>query len=238
MPIRYAAETLTRIRQNLGSDLVVSGSYVTVGGGDEVELRVDIRLQNSETGETIAVITETGRSAALFDLVSRAGAEVRERLGVEPSAFAMASVRASLPASPEAARLYTEGLVQLRKLDALGARELLERAIEADPDFPLAHSALAAAWTALGYDNRAREAAERALALSSNLPRGERLEVEAVYREMTSAWAEAIELWQSLSTFFPDDVEHVLRLANAQVRSGVPRDALTTIENFRARFPT
>jgi tetratricopeptide (TPR) repeat protein/TolB-like protein len=233
----YAAETLTRIRQNLGSDLVVSGSYVTVGGGDEVELRVDIRLQDSATGETVAVITETGRSAALFDLVSHAGTELRERLGVEPSSFAMASVRASLPASPDAARVYTEGLFRLRNLDALGARELLERAIEADPDFPLAHSALAAAWTALGYDNRAREAAERALALASNLPRAERLEVEAVYREMTNAWAEAIALRQSLSTFFPDDVEHVLRLANAQVRSGAPRDALDTIENFRARFP-
>jgi len=234
----YAAETLLRIRQNLGSDLVVLGSYVAVGDGDEVELRVDIRLQDSATGETRAVVSETGRSAELFDLVSRAGSELRERLGVAPSSSALASVRASLPASPEAARSYTEGLVELRKLNALGARDLLARAIEVEPDFPLAHSALAATWTALGYDNRARESAERALALSSNLPRAERLEVEATYREMTSAWTEAIALRQSLSTFFPDDVEHVLRLGNAQVRSGAPRDALTTIENFRARFPT
>src|SRR6187551_264327 len=43
----YGGETLARIRENLGSDLVVSGSYVTVGGGDETELRVDIRLQDA-----------------------------------------------------------------------------------------------------------------------------------------------------------------------------------------------
>ena len=46
----YASETLTRIRQNLGADLVVSGSYVTVGDGEESSLRVDIRLQDSREG--------------------------------------------------------------------------------------------------------------------------------------------------------------------------------------------
>ena len=34
----YASETLTRIRQNLGADFVVTGSYVTVGAGDGVHL--------------------------------------------------------------------------------------------------------------------------------------------------------------------------------------------------------
>ena len=233
----YGGQTLARIRDNLGSDLVVSGSYVTVGGGDETELRVDIRLQDARAGETVAVITETGRSAALFELVARAGSQLRQRIGVDPDPTAAASVRASLPASSTAARLYTEGLTRLRRLDALGARELLEQAVEAEPEFALAHSALAASWAALGYDNRAREAAERALALSTNLPRAERLQVEAVAREMAREWTEAVAIWETLAAFFPDDVEHALRLANAQVTSGAPRDALATIESFRARFP-
>jgi eukaryotic-like serine/threonine-protein kinase len=233
----YGGETLARIRENLGSDLVVSGSYVTVGGGDETELRVDIRLQDARAGETVAVITETGRSAALFELVTRAGGQLRQRIGVDSNPAAVASVRASLPASPAAARLYTEGLTRLRRLDALGARELLEQAIEAEPEFALAHSALAASWAALGYDNRARETAERAVALSMDLPRAERLEVEGVYREMARQWTEAVAIWETLVAFFPDDVEHALRCANAQVAAGAPRDALMTIESFRARFP-
>ena len=231
----YAAETLARIRDSLGSDLVVSGSYVTVGGENDAEMRVDVRLQDSRAGETIAVITETGRTATLFELVSRVGAALRSRIGVQSAATATA--RTSLPSSPEAARLYSEGLTRLRQLDALGARELLERAIEADAEFPLAHSALAATWASLGYDNRALAAAERALALSGELPRAERLQVDATYREMARAWSEAIAIWQTLVTFFPDDIEHVLRLADAQQRSGAPRDAVATIEAFRARFP-
>jgi hypothetical protein len=40
----YAPETLARIRGNLGTDLVVVGSYVMVGSGDAATLRLDIRL--------------------------------------------------------------------------------------------------------------------------------------------------------------------------------------------------
>ena len=90
---------------------------------------------------------------------------------------------------------------------------------------------------ALGYDSRAKDAAARAFELSANLPRADRLLVEGTYREMSSAWKEAIAIWQTLATFFPDDVEHALRLANAQISSGAAKDGLATIEGFRKRFP-
>jgi tetratricopeptide (TPR) repeat protein/tRNA A-37 threonylcarbamoyl transferase component Bud32 len=231
----YAPDTLSRIRQNLGADIVVSGSYVTVGDDEDSTVRVDIRLQDSRDGDSLSLVSETGRAADLLDLVSRAGSRLRERLGL-PSDDA--SARASQPGSPEAARLYAQGLTQLRRFDALGARTLLERAIQADPRFPLAYSALANTWSALGYDSRAKDAAARAFELSANLPRADRLLVEGTYREMSNAWKDAIAIWQTLATFFPDDVEHALRLANAQISSGAAKDGLATLEHFRARFPT
>jgi|RhiMethySRZTD1v2_1073278.scaffolds.fasta_scaffold00056_78 eukaryotic-like serine/threonine-protein kinase len=230
----YASETLTRIRQNLGADLVVTGSYVTVGAGDDSTLRVDIRLQDSREGETLSLVSEMGRVTELLDLVSRAGMRLREKLGVQAQDT---SVRASQPGSPEVARLYAEGLIRLRRYDALGARAVFEHAIKADPRFPLAHSALANTWSQLGYDSRAKDAAARAFELSANLPRADRLLVEGTYREMSSAWKEAIAIWQTMATFFPDDVEHTLRLANAQISSGAAKDGLATIETFRKRFP-
>jgi len=231
----YASETLTRIRQNLGADLVVTGSYVTVGTGDASTLRVDIRLQDSREGETLSLVSEMGAIGELLDLVARAGMRLRDKLGVQ---VAEAAVRVSQPASPNAARLYAEGLIRLRRFDALGARSIFEQAIKADPRFPLAYSALANTWSQLGYDSRAKDAAARAFELSANLPRADRLLVEGTYREMSSAWKEAIAIWQTLSTFFPDDVEHALRLANAQISSGAAKDGLATIEGFRKRFPS
>jgi eukaryotic-like serine/threonine-protein kinase len=232
----YAAETLARIRENLGTDLVVFGSYVTVGDGNNSTLRVDIRLQDSREGKTVSVVSETSKSADVLDLVSRAGSRLRERLGGDVAPDVLASARRSQPTSPEVARLYAEGLMRLRRFDALGARPLLERAIQADPQFPLAHSALASAWSVLGYDNRAREAAARAFELAADLPRVERLQVEGTFREMSSDWKEAIAIWQALSTLFPDDVEHTLRLANAQIESGAAKDGLATVETFKRRF--
>jgi tetratricopeptide (TPR) repeat protein/tRNA A-37 threonylcarbamoyl transferase component Bud32 len=230
----YAAETLARIRRNLGADLVVTGSYVTVGAGEDSTLRVDIRLQDSQKGETLSLVSEMGRVKELLDLVSRAGTQLRDKLGIQAGDT---SVRASQPGSPEAARLYAEGLIHLRQFDALGARALFEQAITADPRFPLAHSALANTWSQLGYDSRAKDSAARAFELSASLPRADRLLVEGIYREMSSAWKEAIAIWQTMATFFPDDVEHALRLANAQISSGAAKDGLATIETFRQRFP-
>ena len=233
----YAPETLARIRRNLGTDLVIVGSYVVVGSGDAATLRLDIRLQDSREGGDVAVVSETGPSSELLGVVSRAGSRLRERLGVDAVPAALASARASQPRSQEALRLYAEGLQRLRRFDALGARTLLERASETDPDFPLAYAALATAWSSLGYDERAREAAGRAFEHANGLPRAERLQVEGTLREMSNQWKEAIAIWQTLATFFSDDIEYALRLANAQITSGSPKDGLAAIEDFRRRFP-
>ena len=233
----YNAETLDRIRRNIGADLVVSGSYVTVGEGDAATLRVDIRIQDAQKGQTLALVSETGKSSELLAVVSRAGGQLRERLGIAAVPDAMASLRASQPSSSDAARFYAEGLMRLRRFDALGARTLLEQAIQADPKFPLAHSALATTWSALGNDSKAKEAATHAFKLGSNLPRADKLQVEGTFHEMSSEWKEAIGIWQTLSTFFPDDVEYALRLANAQIASGAAKDGLTSIESFIKRFP-
>ena len=45
--------------------------------------------------------------------------------------------------------------------DAVGARDLLIKAVSADPSNAMAHAALAAAWSALGYDTKARDEAKR-----------------------------------------------------------------------------
>src|SRR5688572_22531597 len=233
----YGLESLRRIQSNLGTDLIVYGSYATIGQAPNESIRFDIRLQNAREQESMVLVSETGRTDELFALVSRAGQRLRERLAVAPTAAEVESMRASQPASAESARLYAEGVDRLRRFDAQAARTLLEQAIAKDPAFPLAHAALGSAWAALGSDLRASEAARRAFELSGKLSREDRLAVEGTYRELANAWPDAIRIFQTLSTFFPDDVEYALRLANAQISSGAPKDAIATIEQFRRQFP-
>jgi len=230
----YSKETLARIRTNLGADLVVLGSYMALGKESGGQIRLDLRLQDALAGETIAATAETGTEAKLFDLVSQTGAHLRERLGAgEVSPGEAKVVKASLPSSPEAARLYAEGLAKLRLFDALAARGLLEKAVLAEPQHALAHSTLAAAWSALGYDAKATEEAKKAFDLSANLPREDRLWVEGRYWETAKQWEKAVEIYKTLWIFSPDNLDYGLRLAEAQISARKTKDALATIQDLR-----
>ncbi len=232
-----AAESLSKIRDRSGADDVVVGSYLFLGSPSDGQIRLDVRVQDTRTGETVATITQMGDEPRLFDLVSRVGGTLREGLG-EPrlSEEQSAAVRATLPLDPAAARLYAQGLEKLRSYDATTARDLLTKAVEAEPSSPLAHAALAQAWSQLGYDQRAVEEAQRAFDLSSGLPREQRLPIEARLAQAQRRWDEAATLYQTLWKSFPDELEYGLRVAQTQVAGGHARDSLATVDSLR-RLP-
>ncbi|MGH9390102.1 MAG: protein kinase domain-containing protein, partial [Vicinamibacteria bacterium] len=230
----FGAETLARIRANLGCDLVVLGSYLALGVSGGGKIRLDLRLQDAQMGETVASVSDAGKEEDLLDLVSRTGARLRERLGVgELSPEAAASVGTSLPSNPEAARLYSEALVRLQQFDAKTARDLLEKAVAIEPEHALAQTTLAQAWSLLGFDERANAAAQKAFELSGSLSREMRLLVEARLRETSKEWDQAVEIYRTLFQFFPDNLDYGLRLAEAQTSAGKGNEALTTLEGLR-----
>jgi eukaryotic-like serine/threonine-protein kinase len=230
--------TLARLHKDLASDWIVLGSYTALVGQPDTRIRLDVRLQDTSAGETIADVAVVGSEADLFDLVSQAGSALREKLGVEAvSPVEAVSVRAALPSNREAARLYAEGLARLRVFDALAARDLLQEAITADPKYTLAHSALAEAWSRLGYDKRAREEARQAYELAANLSREERLVVEGRYREIDHEYEKAVEIYRTLFVLFPDNLDYGLRLAAVQVLDSKGPAALATLDSLRKLMP-
>lgn len=227
----YGKETLSRIRQNLGTDTVVLGAYVPLGGG---RIRLDLRLQDAVAGQTRAALSEEGSESRLDDLVDRTGEVLRKNLGASAVSPADAeTVRASLPSNSEASRFYSEGLEKLRVFNALEARSLLQKAVAADPNAALSHSALAAAWSRLGYDEKAREEAKKAFDLSGKLGREERLVVEGQYRVTMREWDKAIEIYRTLFSFSPDNLDYGLNLADALVKASKGKAALETVSGLR-----
>ena len=121
----YSAQTLARLRKNLGVDYVVTGSYLEVGPEGASQLRLDARLQDARNGEIVASLPETGTESKLIMLLSQTGADLRTKLGIGDIAGSeVTKVAATIPNDPTAARLYSEGLAQLRQLDPGGARDL------------------------------------------------------------------------------------------------------------------
>jgi eukaryotic-like serine/threonine-protein kinase len=226
--------SLAQIGKNLGTELVVMGSYASLGEKSGGQVRLDLRLISTQTGDTIYAVSETGTEAHLFELISRAGEHLRAKLGIQAvTSEQAAEVAGALPSNHDAARLYSQGLGKLRVFDTLAARQLFEKAIGLEPNYALAHSALATAWAELGYDENASTEAKMAFNLSSPLPRAERLLVEGLYHEMSKNWEKAIEIYRALVEFFPDSLDYGLALADAQVNAGRGRDAEETIEALR-----
>jgi DNA-binding winged helix-turn-helix (wHTH) protein/tetratricopeptide (TPR) repeat protein len=234
----YVPATLLRIQKNLAADYVVAGSYLVTQDNPAARLRLDLRLQNTSSGVTMASLSEDGAEGDLSDLVSRAGTALRARLGVGAVTTEQSQrVRAALPSNAEVAELYGKGLAKLRAYDVQGARDLLERAVATDPRYALAHSALAEAWSRLGYGELAKGEAKKALDLSGGLSREDRLSIEARYRETASEWDKAVEKYRTLAAFYPDNVDYGLRLAAADVKAGKGQDALAAIAALRKLGP-
>ena len=227
----YGPSTLQKIQQNLGADLIVQGSYLASPGEG---LRVDWQLQETGAGGTIAAASEIGSEAHVADLVSRAGASLRAKLDIATiSPAELDKARAVLPSNPQAAQLYSEALAKSRAFDTLGARALLVKAIKEDPNHALSHSLLAESLFSLGYDTQASAEAKNAFDLSSTLPRESQLLIEGRYHELSNDFPAAIETYRSLWKFFPDDLDYGLRLAAAQTKVSLTKDALLTITELR-----
>ncbi len=227
-----AADTLHSIRRNLGTDLVLVGSYLALDDEGKT-LRLQPRLQPTDDGETI-LVTATGSESELFELVSRAALGLRKGLGLGGiSSQEKAAVQATLSANQEANRLYFEGLEKLRGFDVPAARDSLRQAVEAEPSFALAHAALSEAWRALGFDREALASAKSAYEQAEGLPREQVLSIQGRFYEADSRWQEAIDTFRTLSDIAPDNVDYGLRLAEVQTSAGRGRHALITIEELR-----
>jgi DNA-binding winged helix-turn-helix (wHTH) protein/tetratricopeptide (TPR) repeat protein len=228
-----AKATLERLRINPGADVVVLGSYTPLSGSGEKRIRLDVRVQDTVRGETISEQSFTGSEGNLFELATQAGEALRQSLGIgAASTQASLQARAALPSNQEAVRFYSQGQERLWGFDYGLARDLLTKAVAADPGYPLARAALADAWSHLGYASKARAEIERARALSEHLGPEDRLLIDGQYYATIQDRTRAIDAYRQLFTQFPDNLDYGLRLANEQ-RWVNPTDALYTLDTLR-----
>jgi len=234
-----AKGTLEKLRVNPGADVVILGSYTTVRGKGRRRIRLDLRAQDTKAGETIAEESVIGSEENLFELAAQAGARMRQSLGVQnTSAENTAEARATLPSNQRALQFYAEGRAKLWQYEIPMALALLQEAVAADPNYPLAHSALSEAWWHQGYRAKARSEAQRAMELSKNLPEAERLLVEGQYRRAISDWPKAVETYRALYNLFPDRVDYGLLLASAESHTSMDASAQTLAQLRRLPPPS
>lgn len=224
-----APETLDRLHVRLATDLVVLGSVSVLGAGDETTVRLDARVQQTAGGDPVILPPITGSPGDLGEIARRAATEIRRRFDIATTAASAGGY----PSDPEAARLYAQGVERLRGYDPRSAKQLLQRAAEADPGSPLVWLELAAAWQQLGFGENAVEAAARARQLSGALDQDLRLRIEGQYQHLMGDYEGAVETYRSLWLLHPDSLEYGLRLASNLIEAGRATEALGTIAQLR-----
>jgi len=235
----FSADTLSKLRRDLHADVVVSGAYTVIPpqqlGPETGPIRLDLRIQETNSGKTMDAISEVGDQSNLFEMVARAGSRLRKDLGASSATPQQEEqARLSVSANSQALRLYAEGVAKLRTYDDLGARELLQQALRADPNYAAAHFALSDTLSDLGYEQNSQEEAKIAFELSGRLSPTEQLSSAGRYQMSQGNWEKAIEIYGKLVTEFPDNLDYGLQLATAQLRASKGKDALESLRLLRS----
>ena len=223
--------SIAKLQQQLSCDLVVAGSYLAgERGGLE---RVDLRVQDAATGETVAAVTWTGLDAQLSEVASILSRRLRAALGVSTRRSSIESGLETLPQKPETASLYALALDRLRSLDTVTAVSLLDDVVTLEPGFAPARAALADGLDTLGYESRAAAEADKALALAASLPAGQRLEIESVQLRLAKRLDESAEALRALRRLYPRETRYGLQLATLLVLLGRADEAAQVVEQVR-----
>ncbi len=222
----YAARSLATLRKRLGTDYVLSGSYLVSGAPDQPQLRLDLALQDARTGAAIATLMRNGPVADLPALVTRAGGDLREHLGIAaPDSEALRRIASAQPPTAEVARRIGFALDAIRRNDPARARDELLDAVAQAPGYAPAYSYLAQAWSALGYNAKALAAAQQAAAHAQGLPEEQQLQIDAQVQMAQHDWAQAVETDRALVKLRPQIPEYRFQLIAALIAGGKPDEA-------------
>lgn len=231
-------QTASRIGKALDSDLLVVGSFATLGVPEDGSVRVDFRLQDAQTGEILYEGAESGSEKQFFGLVAKVGVELRDRLGLPMiSELEETNVVSSLPSDPDANRFYSLGLAKLRNADVAAAKDLFLQAEKLAPRFPLVHLMLYRAWAGLGYDKNAKDEIKTAYQLSSGLPETDKLQTEGAYYKTSQNLDKAISAYRALYSLHPESVDYAELLIDALNGARRPQEALAIVNQLRKLPP-
>jgi len=204
-----------RITVDVGRELCLrTGSKALLGGaisslGSHYLIAVNAVACNS--GDTLAKEqVDAASKEDVLKALSRAASSLRAKLGESlPSVQKFDVPIEATTSSLEALKNYSMGVtVGREKGDALSI-PFLKRAIELDPNFPLAYSGLSVRYGNLGQPSLALEYATKAYGLRDRVTEREKLRISATYFRATGELekeSQTYELW--MANYPRDDVPY------------------------------
>jgi tetratricopeptide (TPR) repeat protein len=206
---------------------MVTGSIASLGS----QYVIGLKAADCDSGDVLAEVQEQAASKeTVLKALGTAAVSLRGKLGESASSvrkYATPLPEATTP-SLEALQAYSQGWRTFDMKGGAAALPFLNRAIELDPNFALAYSALSIVYNTLDQPGRSAEAARKAYELRAKVSERERLRIEAFYYlgatgELDKS-AQAHELWQQT---YPQDAEPYINLSDIAAILGNWEKAVT-----------
>ena len=226
----------TQVAQRAGVSMMLLGSILQ----EKPALAVTFRIIEVQSGKIMSTQRLSGfTNDRIFALVDTLAALVKDDLDIRPTSPAETkSVAEVTTKSPEAYRSYVEGIELLNKMLAADARSPLERAIELDPEFAMAHYALAVVADRSFDAEMARREITLAEQLSAKVTERERLQILAFKYRLEMKPRKSSETLEQLLELYPHEQQAYLDLWVAQSMLGQREKALQTCRLGLKRDPT
>ena len=193
-----------RLCRKEGVEAIVLGSFVKAGD----MFATDVKVLDVESRKMLKSAGSRGEGAdsILRTQIDELSREISAGIGParEKTSGEQIQVAEATTSSMEAYQYFLRGSEEFDKMYDEDARKSLEKAVELDPEFAMAHYLLAGVQSSLGNIRARSEALEKAKALAHKVTEKERLYIEALYAGMIEGDREArIRLLQELLQKYP-----------------------------------
>lgn len=167
-----------------GIESIVTGSFVKAGD----TFVTDVKVLDVETKKLLKSATSrgTGENSILDTQIDELGLEISLGLGIARQELEATQrpITEITTSSLEAYKYYLQGKEEIQNLSTVNARQSLEKAVELDQQFAMAHLYLGETYYQLGNSEAAQEAYKTAKLYSEKSTEKERLHIQAIFAQM------------------------------------------------------
>jgi eukaryotic-like serine/threonine-protein kinase len=203
---RVSPDIGREICQRAGIKAMLTGTISSLGS----QYVITLQAVNSQSGDVLASEQATaGSKEQVLKALDKAGSRLRAKLGESLASIQKFDkpVEAATTSSLEALKAFSMGETKHLRLDEEGAKPLLQRAVEIDPNFAMAHATLAVVYNNLGNPQLALASLQSAYDLRERVTEREKFYITAHYFDIeTGQIDKAIETYQLWTQTYPRDV--------------------------------
>jgi len=202
----YSSEILKEVASRGRTERILVGNFTRA----EDTFRINTTLQDGRTGELIASESVEGiGERSFYAMVDELTRRIKAHLALSEEQITTdidSRIEAITTSSPDAYKLYSEGRTYHLQADYWKSLSVMQKVLEVDPEFAMAWRSVAMSYSNLGVTPAKINAIQRAFDLRGRVSERERYIIEAdYYRSWEKSYDKAMEAYQRLLEFYPDD---------------------------------